>query len=107
MKRVAEIMLHLCVFYLHPIHTIIIQTLSTMSLNTYTDRMAKLDRMISRKMTGTPERCAERIGTSERTLYDMLDQMRILFDSPIEYCRERQTYYYVNSGRLNLEFVGE
>ena len=69
-------------------------------------RLHKLDYLINHKSTGTPADCANKIGISERSLYDYL---RILKDmgAPVKFSRDRRTYYYVSEGNFKIGFYTE
>ncbi len=73
---------------------------------TLLERLRLIDRahsMIKRKGTGPPSEFAERLGISERSLYNLLDLMRRM-DAPIEYNNFRQSYYYEEEVELNIGF---
>lgn len=67
-------------------------------------RLIRLDHLIALKSTGTPHDCANKIGISERSLYDYL---RILKEmgAPIQFSRNRGTYYYKEEGRFRISFI--
>ncbi len=67
-------------------------------------RLIRLDYLIHLKSTGTPADCAQKIGISERSLYDYL---RILKEmgAPIKFSRNRGTYYYSEDGRFRISFI--
>ena len=69
-------------------------------------RLIRLDHLIAHKSTGTPADCANKIGISERSLYDYL---RILKDmgAPVKFSRDRRTYYYVSEGNFKIGFYTE
>jgi predicted DNA-binding transcriptional regulator YafY len=60
--------------------------------------------MIALKSTGKPSECANKIGISERSLYDYL---RILKEmgAPIVFSRNRGTYLYKEQGRFRISFI--
>ena len=76
-----------------------------MDLFRYSERIMQLDQLIRRRGTGSPKECASRLGVSERSLYDIINQLRDIFGSPIEYCKERKSYYYTQPGRIALKFI--
>lgn len=53
----------------------------------------RLDRLISMKATGSPCELARRLNFSERHLYRVIEEMKIL-GFPIAYSKSRRTYYY-------------
>jgi predicted DNA-binding transcriptional regulator YafY len=76
-----------------------------MGMASYRTKIKMLDQMIVAGNTGTPRECAEKMGMSERSLYSLISQMKSALRTPIEYCRERQTYYYSRPGYLRMCFV--
>ena len=67
-------------------------------------RLIRLDHLIQYKSTGTPSDCAQKIGISERSLYDYL---KILKDmgAPVRFSRGRRTYYYTEGGHFHISFL--
>jgi len=67
-------------------------------------RLIRLDHLIQYKSTGTPADCAQKIGISERSLYDYL---KILKDmgAPVRFSRGRRTYYYTEGGHFHISFL--
>ena len=76
-----------------------------MSLRKYLNRIERLDALIRRKSTGTPEELAEKLDISERWLYKFLNEMKEEFDCPITYDHHRQSYIYEKNGKLVLDFM--
>ncbi len=73
-------------------------------MHTIIYRMERLDELIRVKSTGTPVELAERIGISQRSLYEYLSLMKEL-GAPIRYSRTQQTYHYLNEGRFTISFL--
>jgi predicted DNA-binding transcriptional regulator YafY len=67
-------------------------------------RLIRLDHLIQYKSTGTPADCAQKIGISERSLYDYL---KILKDmgAPVKFSRGRRTYFYSEGGHFHISFL--
>jgi predicted DNA-binding transcriptional regulator YafY len=67
-------------------------------------RLIRLDHLINHKSTGSPADCANKIGISERSLYDYL---RILKDmgAPVRFSRDRRTYFYTEGGHFHISFL--
>ena len=63
-------------------------------------RISRIDKLIKLKATGTPKIFAKMLGISERTLYDVIKDMKEL-GAPVYYSPERQSYCY----KHNVEFV--
>jgi predicted DNA-binding transcriptional regulator YafY len=66
-------------------------------------RLIKLDYLIRLKATGRPAECAQRIGISERALYNYIGLLKN-FGAPIAYSRSRSSYYYLNEGHFKIAF---
>ena len=62
-------------------------------------RLLYLDKLIDREATGSHEVLANRLGISVPTLYRHLARLRAAGGS-IDYCSQRQTYYYLNDRRF-------
>jgi predicted DNA-binding transcriptional regulator YafY len=67
-------------------------------------RLIRLDYLIHLKSTGTPSHCAQKIGISERSLYDYLKLLKEM-GAPIKFSRNRGTYYYKEDGRFRISFI--
>jgi predicted DNA-binding transcriptional regulator YafY len=67
-------------------------------------RLIRLDYLIHLKSTGTPANCAQKIGISERSLYDYLKILKEM-GAPIKFSRNRGTYYYDEDGRFRISFI--
>lgn len=63
----------------------------------------RIDSLISRKSTGTPLTLSQRIGVSERTLYNILGIMKKL-GAPIFYCSGRNSYCYSEEVSFSYTF---
>lgn len=55
--------------------------------------MERIDKMIARKATGSPQELAERLNISRASLHRVIDVMKF-FGAPIEYCISSQSYIY-------------
>ena len=67
-------------------------------------RLIRLDHLISHKSTGTPADCAQKVGISERSLYDYLKLLKNM-GAPVKFSRGRRTYYYTEGGNFHVSFV--
>jgi hypothetical protein len=74
-----------------------------MSILKYIDRLKRMDDLIRRKATGTPDEFAERLHISPSQLYADLNEMRAL-GAPIQYCSTRKSYFYELEGKLVIDF---
>jgi predicted DNA-binding transcriptional regulator YafY len=66
--------------------------------------LRRLDQLIRRKATGTPQAFARQLCVSRASLYRHLDLLAELGAS-VAYCRLRQTFHYEEEGKLYLAFV--
>ena len=76
-----------------------------MPLRKYVNRALQADQLIRLRATGTPKAFAEKLGISERSLYDLLDELKYDFDCPIAYCHLRRSYYYTCEGKMTFGFA--
>ena len=72
-----------------------------MSLLKYIDRLKRMDDLIRRKATGTPEDFAERLGIKKTMLMEELQELKAL-GAEVTYCRMTGSYYYLNSFILKI-----
>lgn len=70
-------------------------------LNAYIEQM---DSLIRQEHTGTAEEFARKLGVSERTLQNHLQQLREIGIQVI-YDFNKRTYKYAEKGRLSLNFT--
>jgi Predicted transcriptional regulator len=61
----------------------------------------RIDYLISRKSTGSPESLADRLEVSRASIFRYINELKNL-GAPINYCKDRGTYYY--SEPYQLEF---
>jgi predicted DNA-binding transcriptional regulator YafY len=69
-------------------------------------RLIRLDHLISHKSTGTPADCAQKVGISERSLYDYLKLLKEM-GAPVKFSRARRTYYYSEGGHFHVSFMAK
>ena len=67
-------------------------------------RLIRLDHLIQYKSTGTPADCAQKIGISERSLYDYLKTLKDM-GAPVKFSRGRRTYFYSEGGHFHISFL--
>ena len=66
----------------------------TLEYNPFMDSdMLRIHRMIKHKSTGTPKQLAEKLGCSERTVFNKLSFLK-QSGLPVFYSKELQSYYY-------------
>lgn len=64
-----------------------------MSFLKYILRLKRMDDLIRRRATGSPDEFAARLGLGKSVLMDELRELKEL-GAEISYCRESRTYYY-------------
>jgi len=69
-------------------------------------RLVRIDYLIRIKGTGTPSQLASRLEVGERTIYEYINIMKAL-GAPIQYSRQRRSYYYDKRGSFTISFVDE
>ena len=74
-----------------------------MSARKYFERLERMDQLIRRKATGSPNQFAEKMGINRSTLMRNLAEIKRL-GAEIQYDPIRQTYFYEESGRLEIGF---
>lgn len=57
------------------------------------ERARRLDALIRKRATGTPDSLASKLGVSPATVYRWLQELKA-FGLPIKYCKKQQTYLY-------------
>jgi len=72
-----------------------------MALFEIINRAERIHRLIRNESTGNPCEFAERMALSRRQLYNLLDEFKD-YGAEIRYCRNRQSFYYVNDFQLEL-----
>ena len=75
-----------------------------MKLMEQLNQLDRLDALIRRKATGRPKDLAERLAVSERTIYNLLEILRLL-GAEIDFCRARGSYYYQNEIKFRFDLV--
>jgi predicted DNA-binding transcriptional regulator YafY len=70
------------------------------------DRFTRIDQLIARKATGTPQELADKLEISESTLYEYFSVMKDL-GAPIKYDKFKNTYFYEVNGRFKIKFFEE
>ena len=73
-------------------------------LKKYFDRLEYLDYLIRKKGIGSPKILAKRLQISERSVYTYIELLKSL-GAPINYSKERMTYYYELEGNINFKFT--
>jgi predicted DNA-binding transcriptional regulator YafY len=70
----------------------------------YFYRISIIDGLIQSERTGDAQQMATQVGIARSTLFKYLNDMKEL-GAPIEYCRQRKTFYYRDKGFFMLQFI--
>jgi predicted DNA-binding transcriptional regulator YafY len=74
----------------------------TTLLTKYVNRLQQADQLIRLQATGTPVQFALRLDISKSHLFNVLEELRSL-GMPLEYDKQKQTYFYTQPMRLKWE----
>lgn len=77
-----------------------------MSILKYIDRLKRMDNLIRRKATGTPDEFAEKLQLSKSMLMIDLADMKAL-GAPIQYDSTLKSYVYTCACHWSLDFVAD
>lgn len=66
------------------------------------ERLQRLHSLIVQECTGSPLELSRKLHISERSVYNLLDQLKD-FKAEIVYDRSRKTYYYNNDFKLQIQ----
>lgn len=64
-------------------------------------RLQKLHQLIEKKDTGSPKEVAEKIGSSERMVHCLIEELKD-YGANIRFDRKLQTYFYKNDFELQV-----
>jgi hypothetical protein len=63
--------------------------------------------LIEKERTGSAKVAAERIGVSERMVFNYVRILKTELNAPINYNRNKQTYLYNENGKLIWKWISE
>jgi transcriptional antiterminator len=71
-------------------------------------QLERLHYLIKQHSTGTPQELADKLGVTDRTIKNLIAQLRLM-DADICFCSKRQTYYYRHpvKFKFGFELLGE
>ncbi|MCU0451583.1 MAG: hypothetical protein MUC97_17355 [Bernardetiaceae bacterium] len=78
-----------------------------MHFRTTKEHLERIDALIRRRATGTPDQLAQKLGICRATWFEWLEQLRTDLGLPIAYDPAAQTYYYTRPGRAACGFMEE
>lgn len=61
----------------------------------YYERTTLLIEMIENRKTGSPRNLAKKLGVTERTVYNIMESLRLLFPKDIVYSAEEKSYVFM------------
>jgi hypothetical protein len=67
-------------------------------------KINQLDHLIHEQCTGSPANLGQKIGVSQRSVFDYLKLMKDM-GAPISYSRVKTSYFYQSDGRFNIRFM--
>ncbi|MCC5939138.1 MAG: HTH domain-containing protein [Lunatimonas sp.] len=67
----------------------------------YYERTMRLLELIEKGKTGSPKDLARKFGVTERTVYNILDSVKVSFRRRIVYSERDRSYVFEDSGTLN------
>lgn len=67
------------------------------------DRLVRIDYLIHLKATGSPADLGNKIGLSERSIYEYIRLLKT-FGAPITFSRTRNSYIYLTEGNFKIGF---
>ncbi len=75
-----------------------------MGLGEKLEVIIRLDDLIKRKATSSPKNLASRLGLSERTVYNLINEMKRL-GGPIYFCHSNNSYCYSEEVVLSIGYL--
>ncbi len=67
-------------------------------------KLNQLIQLIKEEKTGNSEELGKQLGLAKRTVYTYLQVLKTEFKAPIDYSKERRTFYFTEKGELNLHW---
>jgi hypothetical protein len=67
------------------------------------ERLKRINLLIRKEKTGTPEEFAEQLGICQSHLFGLIEELKIM-GAPIAYSRTRQTYFYTMDFEIKLQY---
>lgn len=72
-----------------------------MSLIKYLDRTIRINKLIHLRATGNPEEFARKLGICRSSLFQALQEMRVI-GVDIRYSEKLRSYYYADNRRIKI-----
>jgi len=67
------------------------------------EKINNLHRLIKNECTGNPLELAKRLGVSRSTLYNIIEELKLI-EAPISYSRRRETFFYTKDFDLDINW---
>lgn len=67
------------------------------------ERLKRMNLLIRKEKTGTPEEFAEQLRICQSHLFGLIEELKIM-GAPIAYSRTRQTYFYTTEFEIKLQY---
>lgn len=61
----------------------------------YYERTKLLIELIEKEKTGSPKELAAKLGLKERMIYNLLDDLDLMMERNICYCKEKKSYFFL------------
>ncbi|WP_317172713.1 hypothetical protein [Echinicola salinicaeni] len=62
---------------------------------TISERTKHFIELIEKKKTGRPGELARKLGVKERSVYRILDDLKLSIEKDIQYCKENKSYVFL------------
>lgn len=69
-------------------------------------RLDRLDQLIRLKATGSADSIATRLEVSRRTVYNLIEVLKVL-GAEIAYCQNRESFYYLNEVQFDFSILAK
>ena len=66
-------------------------------------KIIRLHKLIKIQRTGSPRELADKLGVSERSIYNYIGYMKMELNAPISYEEKKESYRYEIDCEFNLE----
>ncbi len=67
------------------------------------EKINSLHHLIKNECTGNPLELANRLGVSRSTLYNIIEELKLI-EAPISYSRRRETFFYAKDFDLDINW---
>ncbi len=71
------------------------------------DKIIYFIHLVDKERTGTAKAAAEKIGVSERMIFNYVNFLKNQLNAPISYNREKQSFVFTEEGKLFWKWIKE